>query len=142
LKIPHNFNTICVKKLIKFILFQINFYEWRLNMQKLLVVLIAILAVGLIMGCGEKKEEEAAEKPAEVKMVKDVVCGMDVDPATTTITADYEGEKYYFCAEECKEKFLENPDQYVHAADHDHPHDQGEAHDHEHKEGESPEHKH
>jgi Cu+-exporting ATPase len=109
-------------------------------MRKLFIILTALLAAGLIMGCGDKKEEAAAEKPAEVKMVKDVVCGMDVDPSKTTITTEYEGKKYYFCAEECKEKFLEKPAEYAMIAEHGHTHDEGADHTHDHKEGE--EHKH
>jgi YHS domain-containing protein len=109
-------------------------------MRNLFIIFTVLLSVGLIMGCGEKKEEAATEKPAEVKMVKDVVCGMDVDPSKTTITAEYDGKTYYFCAEECKEKFLEKPAEYAMAAEHDHEHGEGTDQTQEQKEGE--EHKH
>lgn len=103
-------------------------------MQKISILIVLVLALGLIYSCGEKKEEAAVEKPAETKMVKDVVCGMDVDPTKTTITAEYEGKTYYFCAEECKVKFEANPTQYTMASK--------EEHGHEHEHGEGQEHKH
>ena len=45
--------------------------------------------------------------------VKDLVCGMEVDPATAAARSDYQGETYYFCGASCKEKFDLNPGQYV-----------------------------
>jgi Cu+-exporting ATPase len=45
--------------------------------------------------------------------VKDVVCGMMVDPDTATARATYEGETYYFCAPGCKVAFEKNPEQYL-----------------------------
>jgi YHS domain-containing protein len=41
------------------------------------------------------------------------VCGMDVEVDADTETSKYKGETYYFCGEGCKEKFDENPQQYV-----------------------------
>jgi YHS domain-containing protein len=101
-------------------------------MRKLSVLIILVLALGLIYGCGEKKEEAAADKPVETKMVKDVVCNMDVDPSKSTVTAEYEGKKYYFCAEDCKVKFEANPAQYVMASEGEHDHDHSEGADHKH----------
>jgi P-type Cu+ transporter len=46
-------------------------------------------------------------------MEKDVVCGMQVDPARAAATSQYQGKTYYFCAKVCKEKFDANPAQYV-----------------------------
>ena len=45
--------------------------------------------------------------------VKDLVCGMDVEPATAAARSEYQGETYYFCGARCKEKFDLNPGQYV-----------------------------
>lgn len=45
--------------------------------------------------------------------VKDLVCGMDVDPATAAARSEYQGETYYFCGTSCKERFDRNPEQYV-----------------------------
>lgn len=46
-------------------------------------------------------------------MEKDVVCGMQVDPAKAAGSSQYEGKTYYFCATSCKTKFDANPKQYV-----------------------------
>jgi YHS domain-containing protein len=45
--------------------------------------------------------------------VKDLVCGMDVDPATAAGRTDYKGQTYFFCSSRCKEKFDLDPGQYV-----------------------------
>jgi Cu+-exporting ATPase len=50
---------------------------------------------------------------AEDPMEKDVVCGMQVDPARAAGTSEYQGKTYYFCAKSCKAKFDANPQQYV-----------------------------
>jgi Cu+-exporting ATPase len=46
-------------------------------------------------------------------MERDVVCGMQVDPAKAAATSQYNGKTYYFCAKVCKAKFDANPSQYV-----------------------------
>ena len=46
-------------------------------------------------------------------MEKDVVCGMQVDPAKAAGSSQHEGKTYYFCAKICKEKFDANPKQYI-----------------------------
>jgi Cu+-exporting ATPase len=45
--------------------------------------------------------------------VKDVVCGMMVDPETAAATTAYKGETYYFCAPGCKVAFEKNPEKYL-----------------------------
>ncbi len=47
------------------------------------------------------------------EMVKDVVCGMDVDPESAAAKSEYQGVAYYFCAEGCKQSFDANPQQYL-----------------------------
>ena len=46
-------------------------------------------------------------------MEKDVVCGMQVDPAKAAGSSQYSGKTYYFCSNSCKTKFDANPGQYV-----------------------------
>lgn len=46
-------------------------------------------------------------------MEKDVVCGMQVDPAKAAAASEYQGKTYYFCSKACKIKFDSNPAQYV-----------------------------
>ncbi|MCH7749181.1 MAG: heavy metal translocating P-type ATPase [Acidobacteria bacterium] len=44
---------------------------------------------------------------------RDPVCGMTVDPATSTISDEHGGQTYYFCGEGCRTKFQADPDQYL-----------------------------
>lgn len=46
-------------------------------------------------------------------MVKDPVCGMNVDPGRAAATYEYEGRKYYFCNPRCQEKFHATPLKYL-----------------------------
>ncbi len=46
-------------------------------------------------------------------VVKDPVCGMDVDTATAAGHTNHEGQTHYFCGSMCKEKFDSNPAQYL-----------------------------
>ncbi|RMF29842.1 MAG: YHS domain-containing protein [Chloroflexi bacterium] len=45
--------------------------------------------------------------------VKDVVCGMMVDPETAPAKTEYKGETYYFCAPGCKVAFEKDPEKYL-----------------------------
>ena len=46
-----------------------------------------------------------AAAPAR-SLVRDVVCGMEVDPTLTSFTARREGREYHFCSLKCQEQFL------------------------------------
>jgi len=43
----------------------------------------------------------------------DPVCGMQVDPQKTDLTAEYDGRKYFFCAENCRKAFENKPRKYL-----------------------------
>ena len=45
--------------------------------------------------------------------VKDLVCGMDIDPATAAGKSEHNGQTYYFCSLGCKKAFDENPEKYI-----------------------------
>ena len=47
-----------------------------------------------------------------VAVEKDVVCGMQVDPAKAAGSSLFNGKTYYFCSKGCKAKFDANPAQY------------------------------
>ena len=49
-------------------------------------------------------------------MVKDVVCGMQVDEKTTTNKSGYKGKTFYFCSPACKTKFDQRPEAYANKA--------------------------
>ena len=55
----------------------------------------------------------ASEGIAPDIRVKDPVCGMVVDPATTPHRADHSGQTYYFCSQECRGKFVADPSAYL-----------------------------
>ena len=52
-------------------------------------------------------------------MVKDLVCGMEVDPKTAAGKTEYKGQTYYFCSPGCKKAFDKDPEKYV-SASHEH----------------------
>ncbi|TFI58442.1 heavy metal translocating P-type ATPase [Sphingomonas parva] len=54
-----------------------------------------------------------SKKPTAAATVKDPVCGMDVDPATTAHHATHAGHEYHFCSAGCRTKFVGNPDAYL-----------------------------
>jgi Cu+-exporting ATPase len=57
------------------------------------------------------REENVMQNTTELK--RDPVCGMNVDPKSAAGTSEYQGETIYFCSAGCKQKFDQNPEQYV-----------------------------
>ncbi len=57
-------------------------------------------------------------------MVKDPVCGMEVDPKTAAVKSEYKGMVYYFCSSGCKRAFDKEPEKYVKAGQHSMEHGQ------------------
>ncbi len=62
----------------------------------------------------ERSRAVAAEAPIETAI--DAVCGMEVVAIATSLHADVDGTRYYFCSEGCRTAFLADPHRYV-AAD-------------------------
>ncbi|MDQ0010465.1 Cu+-exporting ATPase [Luteibacter jiangsuensis] len=50
---------------------------------------------------------------AQAGVVKDPVCGMTADPATTPHHATHEGHDYHFCGARCRERFVAEPGKYL-----------------------------
>jgi P-type Cu+ transporter len=46
-------------------------------------------------------------------MTKDPVCGKQVDENKAPATSSYQGKKYSFCGQECKNKFDQQPQNYT-----------------------------
>ena len=46
-------------------------------------------------------------------MQTDPVCGMQVDEQKATAKSQFQGTNYYFCSDECKRKFDQQPQQYA-----------------------------
>src|SRR5680860_1367913 len=58
-----------------------------------------------------------------IPVVKDPVCGMDVDPATSEYRSEYDGHEYYFCSRHCQARFEADPETYLEPqVAHDHAH--------------------
>ncbi len=46
-------------------------------------------------------------------MVKDPVCGMEVNEAEAKAKSEHMGKKYYFCSHHCKMQFDKEPMKYI-----------------------------
>jgi P-type Cu+ transporter len=46
-------------------------------------------------------------------MVKDPVCGMQVEEKTAAAQVEHKGTTYYFCSEGCEKRFHEDPDKFI-----------------------------
>lgn len=43
----------------------------------------------------------------------DPTCSMKIKKTEAAATYEYNGETYYFCSEQCKDKFAQNPEKYI-----------------------------
>ena len=50
-------------------------------------------------------------------MVKDPVCGMDIQPTSAAGKSEYQGQTYYFCSGSCKKAFDKEPQKYARHAE-------------------------
>jgi Cu+-exporting ATPase len=50
---------------------------------------------------------------ATASTVTDPVCGMTVDPLTSTHQFDFQGETFHFCSARCRERFAAEPEKYL-----------------------------
>jgi Cu+-exporting ATPase len=78
------------------------------------------------MGCGQSGEQQeqatesmetmgsAVEDTMAAMTMVDPVCGMEV-AADSEWTAEYEGVTYYFCSEQCRDEFMQEPTKYLEA---------------------------
>jgi YHS domain-containing protein len=46
-------------------------------------------------------------------MVKDPVCGMQVEERQAKANAQHQGRTFYFCSNECRQQFQQEPDRYA-----------------------------
>ena len=49
----------------------------------------------------------------DMATVKDVACGMDIDPGTAAAKMEHEGKTYHFCSNDCYAKFMAEPQKYA-----------------------------
>ena len=70
--------------------------------------------------CRGAQREADRDKIAVVHdQVRDLVCGMTVDPASTPHKHRTQEGIYHFCSDSCRRKFAANPDKYLNPASHD-----------------------
>ena len=78
------------------------------------LILMAVLAWRFVTTGGLEMLRAHARRPAEgTKLVTDPICGMSVDPATATESANYQGETYCFCSPRCRSTFQLDPAKHV-----------------------------
>jgi YHS domain-containing protein len=46
-------------------------------------------------------------------MTIDPVCGMTVDEKTSEFQTQFAGKKYFFCSDECRKEFEQEPNEYL-----------------------------
>ncbi|HZP26023.1 MAG TPA: YHS domain-containing protein [Dehalococcoidia bacterium] len=49
-------------------------------------------------------------------MVRDPVCGVEMDRESAPASSEHEGTIYYFCSEACKEEFDADPNAFIEIA--------------------------
>ena len=54
------------------------------------------------------------DSEAATEVIDDPVCGMRVDPHASSHSASHDGETYHFCSAHCLNKFVGDPDKYLH----------------------------
>ena len=60
-------------------------------------------------GPGHAGHDHSSHDHRAPATVRDPVCGMSVDPATSKHRFDYRGETYHFCSAGCRTKFAADP---------------------------------
>jgi YHS domain-containing protein len=66
---------------------------------------------------GEATEEHMHTHGEEDGTVVDPVCGMKIKKSDAKATTEYNGKTYYFCMEDCLEKFKKDPAKYAQKAE-------------------------
>jgi len=61
----------------------------------------------------EQRTPQPEENGAYAEPVTDPVCGMRVTPGEAVPQAAYNGQPYYFCSANCRQKFLADPARYL-----------------------------
>lgn len=52
----------------------------------------------------------------ETQMTIDPVCGIEVDEKNPEFQAQFAGKKYFFCSDECRKEFEQQPNEYIETA--------------------------
>jgi Cu+-exporting ATPase len=65
------------------------------------------------MSVAEPNDRTADHEHNALESVRDPVCGMSVDPATTPHHAEHAGQRYFFCGAKCRGRFVAQPIRYL-----------------------------
>ncbi len=66
---------------------------------------------------GHDHAAPVAKPSGDAVVVRDPVCGMNVDPATSTRSLTHDGHTYYFCSDGCQKKFTNAPADFLTSTD-------------------------
>ena len=58
-------------------------------------------------------EEYGYQVEEKEEFVIDLVCGMELAPDEAKFSSEYKEKTYYFCSENCKQHFDNNPEKYA-----------------------------
>jgi len=72
----------------------------------------------------DHEHHDAHPGHAVPKEFVDPVCGMKTEDENAFMKHEHEGQPYYFCSEDCRDKFVIDPEKYTHAAHEHHEHAQ------------------
>ena len=62
----------------------------------------------------DRRSSTAPEQEGNMgEQVIDPVCRMQIDPNQAAATSDYQGQTYYFCADDCRVQFEHEPQRFV-----------------------------
>jgi YHS domain-containing protein len=80
---------------------------------------LAVLVLLSAVGCARDHDDTYGDKrdsnsraPSEAARVQDPVCGMWCEKNTSRVYV-HNDTTYYFCSDECRTKFKQNPDSYI-----------------------------
>jgi len=91
----------------------------------ILISMLMSLSMLVMIGCKKKSEPAAQEETftkaveTDIKKAKTVsateqtLCPVMEAPINKELYIEYQGKKVYFCCPGCKEKFMQNPEQYI-----------------------------
>ncbi len=74
---------------------------------------IALLALGELVVARRSKGRAPLVEVAQVTFVTDPVCGMTVDPLTSTYKTAHRKRTYWFCSAGCEAEFRKRPERYL-----------------------------
>ena len=68
---------------------------------------------GMVLARGCRDENKFS---VEEIMAIDPVCGMEIDERKPEFQTQFAGRKYFFCSEECRKEFENQPEEFVETA--------------------------